>query len=490
MEISILVVDDEPDLRDSLEQMLRKRGYTVFSAASGKEAIRLFREHNPMIVLLDVMLPDTNGLSLLQQMKEEIPDTEIIMITGRADVDLAVRSFQNDAADFVTKPFDRDALLQALDRALKKTSIRRRLHQYAENKAMRDMVIQELINEDVMVISTDYRILDINQPMLDKLGLRREEAVGRFCYEITHHRNTPCSGDDHPCPLMLCFADKKPSQTTHIHLDHKNQEIYYSISCYPIFENGDVIGAIELSRDITPEINNQKSLLQQSKLASVGRLAAGVAHEINNPLTTILTTAMLLQEDLAPEHPYFGELDLIAREALRCRKIVSALLDFARQSQPVKKEESLCKLIDEIVLLTRKQGAFKDVRVEGSCAQSIPLIRMDKGQIQQALINLVLNGIEATKPGGSIHLSAEPAPDFAWVEIRVQDTGHGISKDEQEKIFEPFFTTKESGTGLGLSITSGIISQHGGTIAVTSETGQGTTFVIRLPIHQDESHAA
>ena len=317
-------------------------------------------------------------------------------------MELAIKSFQCDATDFITKPLFRGNLENALARAEQKILVRRRLQEYAENKSMREMVIKELVNDDVLVIGADYRIMDINVSMLNKLGVTREAVIGRFCYEITHHQNIPCSGEDHPCPLIQSFSTKKPCQTTHVHLDKGKREIYYSISCYPIFENGQVTGAIELSRDITNELNNQKSLLQQSKLASIGLLAAGVAHEINNPLTTILTTALLIQEDIDPENPMYKELGIIASETLRCRKIVTALLDFARKNEPIKKEHNLKELIDEVVLLTRKQAAFKDVSVESECVADIGSIQMDRGQLQQALINLILNGIDSTDSGGRL----------------------------------------------------------------------------------------
>ncbi|MDO9110086.1 MAG: ATP-binding protein, partial [Desulfatirhabdiaceae bacterium] len=266
-------------------------------------------------------------------------------------------------------------------------------------------------------------------------------------------------------------------------------EIYYSISCYPIFENGQATGAIELSRDITHEINDQKSLLQQSKLASIGRLAAGVAHEINNPLTTILTTAMLIQEDIEQENPIYKELGVIASETLRCRKIVTALLDFARQGKPLKKEYNLKELIDEVVLLTRKQAAFKDVVVESDCAADMESVQIDKGQLQQAFINLILNGIESTDSGGKVTVVARTGANPNFAEIEIRDTGKGIPAEELDQIFDPFYTTKESGTGLGLAITSGIIAQHGGAITVSSQSGQGSTFTIRLPFRQDIAHA-
>ena len=271
-------------------------------------------------------------------------------------------------------------------------------------------------------------------------------------------------------------------------LDKENREIYYSISCYPIFENGQVTGAIEMSRDITNEINNQKSLLQQSKLVSIGLLAAGVAHEINNPLTTILTTALLIQEDIDPENPMYKELGIIASETLRCRKIVTALLDFARKNEPIKKEHNLKELIDEVVLLTRKQAAFKDVSVESECAADMGSIQMDRGQLQQALINLILNGIDSTDSGGKVKVCARIGPDSKYAEIEISDTGKGIPREDLDKIFDPFYTNKKNGTGLGLAITSGIIAQHDGIITVSSQLGQGSKFTIRLPLHQDISN--
>ena len=143
---------------------------------------------------------------------------------------------------------------------------------------------------------------------------------------------------------------------------------------------------------------------------SIGLLAAGVAHEINNPLTTILTTALLIQEDIDPENPMYKELEIIASETLRCRKIVTALLDFARKNEPIKKEHNLKKLIDEVVLLTRKQAAFKDVSVESDCAEDMGSIQMDKGQLQQAFINLILNGIDSTDSGGKVMVVREDWP--------------------------------------------------------------------------------
>ena len=351
-----------------------------------------------------------------------------------------------------------------------------------EARALYHVAINDLIQEEVLVIDHNFRIIDTNEAFLEKFDLTRDQVIGRFCYEITHHLENPCSGDNHPCPLIQTLQTEEPSQTTHIHLDREGREIYYSISTYPLIEQGDVIGAVEISRDITKDINVQKAMMQQEKLASVGRLSAGVAHEINNPLTTILTTAMLMQEDLAADDPAYEDLATIANEALRCRKIVTNLLDFARQNQPVKKHHDINAIVTACISLTQKQAAFKDISVGHDLADGLPQALIDKGQIEQALINLIINAVEATPAGGRIDVATRSADWKGFVEISVSDTGEGIPEDRIGKIFDPFFTTKEKGTGLGLAIIHGIIEQHGGIVTVQSDPGKGTTFVITLPV--------
>jgi len=230
--------------------------------------------------------------------------------------------------------------------------------------------------------------------------------------------------------------------------------------------------------------------MQQEKLASVGRLSAGVAHEINNPLTTILTTAILILEDLDPQDPNYPELETITRETLRCRKIVTSLLDFARQSTPSRKPCDINDVVNESVVLTNKQAAFKDLTLIYQPGADLPPVQLDKGQIQQSIMNLIINAVEATDSGGTISISTTYKPELATIEIAVSDTGEGISKTDLVRIFDPFYTTKDNGNGLGLAITHGIIEQHNGTIDVDSQPGRGTTFTIKLPVTPGADHAA
>jgi len=359
-----------------------------------------------------------------------------------------------------------------------------------EAKTIYGVMLNELIEEDVMVIDTDYRITDINDTMLNKMELAREEAIGHHCYEITHHRDIPCSGDNHPCPLMQSLKTRTPSKTTHIHLDKNGNELYYSISCYPIKKKGEVTGVIEISSDITKDIKQQKNMMQQEKLMSIGRLSAGIAHEINNPLTTIMTSSMLLQEDTDPDDPIYSELEIISKEVMRCRNIVKSLLDFARQSQPMKKLMPLNQIVLDCLFLLQKQAGFNDIKISTNLSEDLPMTFVDKDQIQQSIINLTLNAIEATDPGGHVAFTTYADQESGMIHIDIIDTGRGIPKENMDKIFDPFFTTRETGTGLGLAITHGIIEQHGGKIKVDSTIGKGTRFTIMLPVRQGENNVA
>ncbi len=271
---------------------------------------------------------------------------------------------------------------------------------------------------------------------------------------------------------------------------HDGQIVEGSLSATSIYDTmGNELAFVNIFVDLKERLDmerklrqTQEQLLQSEKLASIGRLSAGVAHEINNPLTTILTSSMLIQEDLDSDDPICQELKTISDEALRCRKIVTNLLDFARQTKPTKKLNDLNKIVRQSFMLTRKQAAFQDVSVELNLSEKLPHICLDKDQIQQSLINLTLNAIEATDAGGKITLTTLFDAKTDTIEISVKDTGIGIQPENLDKIFDPFFTTTEGGTGLGLAVTHGIIEQHGGTVKVESTPGQGTCVRIRLPL--------
>jgi two-component system NtrC family sensor kinase len=228
-------------------------------------------------------------------------------------------------------------------------------------------------------------------------------------------------------------------------------------------------------------------LFRSEKLASLGKLAAGVAHEINNPLTGILTSSSLLLEDLDKEDPRREDAEVVVKETIRCREIVKRLLDFARQTKPQKRLANINALIENIILLVRNQASFRNITIEKTLGENIPEVLADPDQIQQVFVNIILNAAEAMARGGRLAIQSKVSADRRTIIVSFADTGPGIPESGRERIFDPFYTTKEHGTGLGLSISYGIIEQHGGTIAVESVVGKGSTFTIQLPIVTDES---
>jgi len=230
----------------------------------------------------------------------------------------------------------------------------------------------------------------------------------------------------------------------------------------------------------------QGHLIQTEKLAAIGKLAAGVAHEINNPLTGVLTNSSLLLEDVPKGNPMREELQVIVDETLRCRKIVKGLLDFARQTKPQKQIVDMNGVVEDVLNLVRNQASFRDIAIETELDPKLPPVMADRDQMRQVVLNIVLNAAEAMPAGGSLRVVSRREPAAGQAEITIADTGPGIPDEIKNKLFEPFFTTKKSGTGLGLAIAYGIMERHKGTITVESRRGKGTVIGLRLPADQQQ----
>jgi two-component system NtrC family sensor kinase len=229
----------------------------------------------------------------------------------------------------------------------------------------------------------------------------------------------------------------------------------------------------------------QDQLIQSEKLASLGKMAAGVAHEINNPLTSILLNTHLLLEESGDSEEAREPLTLIADEAARCAQIVSGLLDFARQTPAMTVLADINEIIDRTVQLHEKQAAVRNIRIEKRLDRSLPPITVDKNKIQQVFSNLAINACEAMPDGGDLTITSRLRRDGTRIEIVFADTGVGIPRENIPKLFDPFFTTKSFGTGLGLAVSYGIVRQRGGTIDVQSEAGRGSTFLVSIPLEDE-----
>jgi len=229
----------------------------------------------------------------------------------------------------------------------------------------------------------------------------------------------------------------------------------------------------------------QAQLVQSTKLAAIGELAANIAHEINNPLTTVLGFASFIAERLPAEDPMREELGLIQEEASRARDIVRDLLQFSRQRDFMPEPADVNMVLEQVVAMIRRQGAFGAVTVTEAYAEDLPMVEMDVPRIKQVFLNIINNAVYAMKDGGKLTVRTTAAPEL--VRIAFEDSGPGIAPDVLSRIFDPFFTTKPevSGTGLGLSVSLGIVQSHGGSIEVDSKVGAGSTFTVTLPLKID-----
>jgi two-component system NtrC family sensor kinase len=228
----------------------------------------------------------------------------------------------------------------------------------------------------------------------------------------------------------------------------------------------------------------QAHLIQSEKLASLGKLAAGVAHEINNPLGGILIYSHLLLEDLNRDSPYYENLEKIVKETTRCKDIVKGLLEFARPKDPEATSTNVNELLNKSLSFVESQSLFQNIRVEKQYSPDLPLIVADSAQLQQVFMNIILNAADAMQGEGRLTLRTSLSSGGEDLIIDFTDTGPGIKEEDMKKIFDPFFTTKEvgHGTGLGLAICYSIIRKHQGTIEVQSTFGKGATFTIVLPV--------
>jgi two-component system, NtrC family, sensor kinase len=235
----------------------------------------------------------------------------------------------------------------------------------------------------------------------------------------------------------------------------------------------------ERSREI---MRMEEQLRRSEKLASLGTLAAGVAHEINNPLTGILLYASILNGDKRLDPALLPDVERVISETERCANIVKDLLDFSRESLPKKEVITIEAILDEIVTFFHKQPDFSTIVIRKNYDTDLPQILVDPGQIRQVFVNLVINAGHAMPHGGELDISTYRSADGKYICAALKDTGEGISEENRARIFDPFFTTKAEGTGLGLSISYGIIENNGGKIEVKSRVGEGTTFIVMLPV--------
>jgi len=331
---------------------------------------------------------------------------------------------------------------------------------------------------DVMaVLSLDLRISSVNEVFHEVFGAEHPE--GQYCYQVFRQREEPCPG----C-VALKARDTNSIFRELVITPVNGKNHHFEITASPL-RNGDGVPChiLVVKRDVTLEKEYQAKYLQAEKMATVGFLAAGVAHEINNPLGSVLLYADILCRDTpADDNQRREDLQMIVKEATRCKTIVTDLLNFSRQNRVLAQKTDLAALLQTMIAEVSQKPSYARISLSAEIDPALPEIEADPLQLHQALLNLMNNAVDAMPAGGSLILRARQGPHPGFVTIQVQDTGTGITKENMSKLFTPFFTTKPigTGTGLGLAITYGIVKMHQGQIAVQSVVGEGTTFTITL----------
>ena len=527
----ILVIDDEQGIRDLLSYELGARGYEVVTAVNGEEGMQKLSQDKFHLVISDVKMPKMNGLQVLEAVKNIDSDIEVIMATGFGSVETAVLAMKRGAYDFIQKPFNLDEVVHLVENALEKSELRIMSALYEASKAIfsnvrLDDLLPVLVKQAMKLLKADsvsIMLMGDDGKLLLSASAGLDTAVQRDAHLSLGEGIAGRVAEQNDSVIIV----GPPGSDSRFADIVSRQEILSSMIC-PIRSKNRLLGVMCIARtvnkipfhpsdlkqthvllsQITQAIDNARlylelehkisalnqayvelsetkdKLVQIEKLAAIGELAAGVAHELNNPLTSIIGLADLLIDGGSQSDETMRDYRTIKEQSDRCRKIILNLLQFARKQTFKLESGNVNDVVERTVEWVGYDLTSSGVNVVKELDRDIPPINFDANRIQQVLLNLINNSRDALANRSRPKLMLKTERSNGFVMIYVSDTGCGIPAGAMSKIFNPFYTTKSvgKGTGLGLSISFGIIKDHGGSIHVESKEGEGTTFRIELPV--------
>ncbi|MFH1293741.1 MAG: response regulator [Pseudomonadota bacterium] len=536
---TVLIVDDDRIIREQLEKALKREFFRPFVAADGQTALEIFSREEIDIVILDVKLPDIDGLEILKGIKEKRPDCEVIVITGLGSQEIAIKSLRMGAIDYIEKPIEMDELSAALGRAQEKLAekeelsyknrllliddeeaIVKRLKKFLEKEGYEVLCaysgnegLKIIENHKIDVVITDIQMDDMNGIEVLQRAKRlyrdiegivvtgfkdQELAIKSLRAGAIDYITKPINLDE------ILFSIKRALERINLNRDrlYRNRELKIS---------SEIISKMneELERRIeerSKELDQtQAQLFQTSKLATLGEMSAGLAHEMNQPLGGISLiikhmNKLMDRGKLSNEEIESGLGDIEA-SVKRMARIIQHIRTFARQDTLAFLQVDVNETIDSALSLLGEQLRLHDIGVLLELSLDLPTITGEPYQLEQVWINLISNARDALdeeekqisedgaqnsdyKKHLNISTIYDKESEMPSVEVRFIDNGVGLKDEQKERIFEPFFTTKEVGKamGLGLSICHGIIESHKGEILMESNAGGETIFRVILPI--------
>lgn len=503
---TVLVVDDERFVRELCVEIIAGEGYHVLAAPDADEGLRLARQEPVGAILLDLMLPRTSGFEALQILGRDQPDVPVVIMTAHSSQSRVIDLLKLGAYDFLPKPFEPSDLIYATRRALE------RHHLLTENKRLvqelQDQVqaqtleinrgrqlLENIISRmgsGLLVTDRDERIWMINQHGQTTLGVTPDQVVGKRLLDVF-----PGAG-----PLLEVQVDTILRELDLPSLDGRSVPLGFNNSRL-LDAEGQPEGTIVIFRDLSDLRAIRAEARRKDRLAAIGELAAGVAHEIRNPLFGISSVAQILMTEVKFDPVHQELLAAMQAEIKRLNVLVEDLLHYSRPSKPQRTPQALEQIWDEILGLAREEIAGAKVQVIRDIGDGLPKVPADGDKLRQVFLNLLKNAIQATPPGGRLTIRLQRAPRGALpasvqhsLELQagadepsreylvsvVADTGVGIPAADLDRVFDLFFTTKSTGSGLGLAICRRIVEDHGGAIGIESGEQAGTTVTVALPL--------
>ncbi len=525
MPTALLHIEDNPENRLLVRALLPRREYTVLEAEDGPGGIAAALRERPALILLDIGLPEMDGYEVAAALRAlpALRDTPIVAVTAYATAGDRERILAAGCDGYITKPLDADAFPRQVDEFLRGRRERlardeelpllrelnqrfvgrvvarlddlRRLNGHLERRAAQLAAIQGVFQDVTADLDARSLLERVLPAIAGAIGLRavRVELAAPFGLEVGAEAPAPGGSPEAPAPAWSEYEWKVPlvaqqreigrmAARAVVELEARRDEeqllkvVASHLACS--LENARLYA--DLQQQMAALQRAQARLIQSAKLAALGQMAAQVAHEINNPLTSVLGFASMLVEQVPAGEPFREPLELIVSEAGRARDIVRDLLDFGRQRPLEPEPTDLNELVRRVLALIRPQCAR--IVVEEHYAADMPLVAVDAARLKQVFLNILTNAVHAMPGGGRLTVTTAVAGEE--IAVSVEDTGAGIAPEHLGRIFEPFFTTRPevSGTGLGLSVSLGIVRQHGGRIDVESERGRGSRFSVCLPL--------
>jgi len=490
--LNILIVEDESAHAEAIRRACV--GSRTRIAGNLDEYRQAVTSEVPDIVLMDLNLPDGLALQELTVPAEDGP-WPILVMTAHGDEQLAVAAMKAGALDYIVKsPAAFADMPQTLERALREWRLRREHRQVADALHVSEKRYQNLYHqfrtvfegmpEPLLLLKWDLLVEWANPAAIRAFGHGRADLAGARCHELFKGRTSPCT----PCPIQNCFATGNSLEIEH----HTRDGQHWCLRALPIRDGSEVIRQVLLlGQDIGEKMRTQADAIRASQLAALGELAAGVAHEINNPINGVINYAQLLINRLS-DNQNQDLAQRIIHESNRIASIVGGLLSFARPQQENRRPISLSETLDDCLALAGAQLRRDGIEPRIELSADLPPVNALKYQLQQVFLNLISNARYALNekfPGQhpdkylEIHGEALGDGDKDRVLLTFKDHGSGIPGELLERVRNPFFTTKPAGqgTGLGLSISCGIIENHGGKLTLESVAGEYTTVFVELP---------